>query len=283
MGPAEPIGQRRSLWGEGPLWIGDHLLYVDIAGKAIVQMKLPAGPEQVWTFEQRIGFAAPCNSRRLLYGGDLGLFFLNPRTGLSTAIHDPEPHRPLNRFNDGKCSPDGRLFAGTIATDKTRGAARLYRLDPDYACAVAYGPVTNSNGLAWALDARTLYYIDTPRQAVLAFDYDPSTGFLENPRTVISTDRFDGSPDGMCIDRDGLLWVAMCHGGEVIRFDPATGRDILHVPVPARETTSCAFVENDLYITTGIPPAFPEPEAGRLFVVRQLDTGAPPAHRFADG
>lgn len=279
----QPVGRRRSRWGEGPVWTGDRLFYVDIEGKSIIRYNPSSGREKVWHFEQRIGFVAPCESGRLLYGGDLGLFFFDLKSGLSTPIHDPEPKRNNNRFNDGKCSPEGRLFAGTIAMDKTPGAARLYRLDQDHACAIAFGPVTNSNGLAWSLDGQTLYYIDTPRQAVTAFDYDPDSGHLDNPREVINTEKFEGSPDGMCIDCDGMLWVAMCHGGEVIRFDPATGRDLQHLAVPARETTSCTFAGNDLYVTTGIPPAFPEPDAGSLFVFRDLQVSAPPAHLFTDG
>ena len=102
---------------------------------------------------------------------------------------------PDNRFNDGKCSPDGRFFAGTISLAKKTGTARLYRLDPDLSVHEAFGPVTNSNGIVWSADGKTCHYIDTPRKEVLAFDYQD--GLLLNPRPVIRTGHIDAAPDGM--------------------------------------------------------------------------------------
>ncbi|MFP4351742.1 MAG: SMP-30/gluconolactonase/LRE family protein [Puniceicoccaceae bacterium] len=281
----EILSARVARWGEGPVWHGGRLHYVDIENHLILRLDPVSGAEEVWDVGQRVGFVVPCRSGRLLYGGDNGLFFLDPVSGGSTFIADPEPGRAANRFNDGKCSPDGRLFAGTMATDKKTGAARLYRLDPDRSLAEAHGPVTNSNGLAWSADGRTCYYIDTPTRVVTAFDYDPADGRLSRARTVIDCSEEEGVPDGMTIDAGDHLWIAFCHGGNVARFDPATGRAVLRIPLPTRETTSCAFGGghgNDLFITTGVDKNAGEGDpGGRIFVIRGMAVAGRPADVFA--
>jgi sugar lactone lactonase YvrE len=218
----------------------------------------------------------------MVIAGDHGLFFLDEETGQLTAIADPERDQPDNRFNDGKCSPDGRFFAGTISLVKKHGAARLYRLDPDLTLHEAFGPVTNSNGIAWSADGKTVYYIDTPRKEVLAFDYQD--GHLSNLRGVISTARMEASPDGMAIDAQGNLWIAFCHGACVICFSPQTGAELRRVELPCLETTACAFGGPDLadlYVTTGVHKSVVEAHAGRLFVIRGLGVRGLPAHAFA--
>ena len=282
----EILSPRIARWGEGPVWNDGRLLYVDIESHLILRLDPDSGAEDVWDVGQRVGFVVPCESGRFLYGGDNGLFFLDPASGESTFITDPEPDRPANRFNDGKCSPDGRLFAGTIATDKKTGAARLYRLDPDLSLAEAHGPVTNSNGLAWSADGRTCYYIDTPSLEVKAFDYDSATGLISNPRTAIQCGDGEGVPDGMTIDDEDHLWIAFCHGSRVARYDPANGREVSRLTLPTRETTSCAFGGTDgkdLFVTTGVDKNAAEGDpGGGIFVIRDLETGGPAATIFAD-
>ncbi len=125
--------------------------------------------------------------------------------------------------------------------------------------------------------------IDTPRQAVLAFDYDTETGVLSNERTAFSTaDAVAASPDGMAIDADGHLWIAFCHGSCVVCLDQA-GNELRRVELPCREVTAVAFGGKDLtdlYVTTGAPGSDVEEDAGRLFVVRGLGVTGVPAHGF---
>lgn len=281
----EPIGIRKALWGEGPTWHEGRLLYVDIHDKLVLEFNPESGEERQWPVGQQVGFVVPCRSGRLLFGGDDGLFFLDRETGGITPITDPEPDKANNRFNDGKCSPDGRLFAGTIAQDKATGAARLYRLDKDLGISEVYGPVTNSNGLAWTADGQTFFYIDTPTKAVMAFDYEASSGEISNGRVVIDTSDMEGVPDGMTIDEKDHLWIAFCHGGCVRRFDPATGKEEEKFEFPARETTSCAFggsTGNDLYVSTGLAKNREEEFGGSLFVIRDLPVRGKPADLFDD-
>tara|TARA_R100000027_G_scaffold67743_1_gene68401 strand:+ start:1427 stop:2290 length:864 start_codon:yes stop_codon:yes gene_type:complete len=281
----EPISKGRSKWGEGPVWHNGFLFHVDIHSHQVVKLDPASGEEIRWNVGEEVGFAIPCQSGRLLCGGDNGFFFLDPNSGSVTPITDPEPNLPKNRLNDGKCAPDGRLFGGSIARDKVKGAARLYRLDPDLKCSEAYGPVTNSNGLAWSADGKTLFYIDSPSKEVKAFTYDSESGALTNPKVVIDTSSEDSTPDGMCIDNDDHLWIAFCHGSHIARYNPKTGEEVERIEFPAFETTSCAFGGpngNDLYVTTGIASGRDEEFGGFVFVIRNLPVGGPPSILFED-
>lgn len=280
----ELAGSHVSLWGESPVWWRGQLWSVDIEGHAILAYSPTNDEQHVWPVGQRVGFVVPRKVGGVVWGGDHGLFFLDPDSGATWPIADPERDQPCNRFNDGKCAPDGRLFAGSIALDKRPGAATLYRLDPDLLVQPAFAPVTNSNGLAWSPDGSICYYIDTPSFEVKAFRYEAETGALEGMRTAFQTPREWGSPDGMTIDEEGMLWIAFCHGGCVRRLDPRDGRELARIGFPARETTSVAFggrERRDLFITTGRPASDPEPLSGRLFVVRGMPVAGLAAAAFA--
>ncbi len=278
----EPVGHIRSQWGESPVWWQGALYYVDIRGQKVLRYDPSDGSERSWDIGQRVGTVVPRESGGLVIAGDHGFFFLDEETGALTPIADPEADKPDNRFNDGKCSPDGRFFAGTISMVRKTGDAKLYRLDPDLTVHEAFGPVTTSNGIVWSADGKTVYYIDTPRREVLAFDYE--AGHLRNLRSVIATGHIDASPDGMAIDANGHLWIAFCHGGCVSCFDPSNGNELHRIALPCLETTACAFGGpdlSDLYVTTGIRDAAKEEHAGLLFVICGLKVQGLPSNAFA--
>lgn len=278
----EVVGTVKAQWGEGAIWWKNFLYYVDIEGQRVHRYAPETGEETSWAVGRRVGTVVPREGGGLVFAGDDGIFFLDEENDDIAAIADPEPDKADNRFNDGKCSPDGRFFAGTISLVKKTGDAKLYRLDPDLTLHEAYGPVTNSNGIVWSADGETVYYIDTPRKEVLAFDY--ADGILSNGRSVVSTAHHDTSPDGMAIDAEGNLWVAFCHGACVCCFDPCSGKELRKIDLPCLETTSCAFGGaglDDLYVTTGIHKTVEEEHAGRLFRIRGLGVKGLPSHAFA--
>lgn len=273
----EPVGTYISTWGEGSLWDRDTLLYVDIEAHQIIRFNPATGEERLWNVGERVGTVVARAQDGLVYAGDRGISFLDEATGAATLIVDPEPHLPHNRFNDGKCDPAGRFWAGTMPTDVKAPKAALYCLQPDLTLEHKFGPVTVSNGIVWTKDQSTMYYIDTPRRNVLAFDYDVTTGCISNERIAIDTSQWNASPDGMTIDRDDRLWVAFCHGAAVRCFDPLTTKVEAEITLPCIEVTSCAFGGpdlGDLYITTG-KAKVEEPLAGRLFVTRPGVFGVP--------
>lgn len=273
----EPISNHVSVWGEGPIWHQDRLLYVDIESHKILAFTPPTGEEKIWNVSQRVGTVVPRVQGGLVWAGDDGFFFLNEDTGLSTPIANPEPDLADNRFNDGKCDPTGRFWAGTINLKK-QPAAALYCLHTDFRVEKKFSPVTNSNGIIWSRDGGTMFYIDTPSKKIRAFDFDTATSAITHERVIWDTSADTSVPDGMTIDNQDRLWIAFCHGAKVVCFDPATKTVEQQIDFPCIETTACAFGGpdlQDLYITTGLKPGLEEPLAGRLFVCRPGATGVP--------
>lgn len=273
----EPISNHVSVWGEGPIWHKDRLLYVDIETHKIIAFTPATGEEKIWDVGQRVGTVVPRAQGGMVWAGDNGFFFLDETTGESTPISNPEPNLPDNRFNDGKCDPAGRLWAGTICLKK-RPEAALYCLRTDLRVEKKFGPVTNSNGIIWSRDTRTMYYIDTPSKKLRAFDFDSAAGVISNERVIWDTWDDPSSPDGMTIDSEDRLWIAFCHGAKVVCFNPKTQKVEMQIDFPCVETTACAFGGpdlRDLYITTGLKPDVQEPLAGRLFVCRPGAKGVP--------
>ncbi|KPM53601.1 gluconolactonase [Frankia sp. R43] len=155
------------------------------------------------------------------------------------------------RMNEGGCDPDGHFYCGSMAYAETTGAGSLYRLSPDGTVSVELTDVTISNGLAWSPDGAQAYYVDSPTARVDVFDYDTERG-LHGRRTLLTVPDGSGVPDGLTVDADGYLWVALWGGGAVHRYSPAGRLDgIVALPVP--RVTACAFGGDrldTLYITT---------------------------------
>jgi len=270
MQTVEPLSGYISTWGEGPIWHDGSLFYVDIEGHKVIRLNPETGEEKTWDVGERVGTVVPCVSGGLVIAGDKGFSFL-AEDGELTSIHDPEPEKQNNRFNDGKCSPDGHFFAGTISLVKEKGDASLYRLSKDGEVTEVYAGVTNSNGITWSADGKTMFYIDTPTFSVLAFDY--ADGEISNPRKVIDTSAISASPDGMAIDENDHLWIAFCHGACVVCYDPETDKELRRVEFPCLETTACAFGGENLdvlYVTTGVHKTEVEEHAGKVFRVTGL-------------
>lgn len=186
------------------------------------------------------------------------------------------------RMNDGGCDPDGRFWCGSMAYDQTPGAAAMYRLDADGSAQQVFGGVTVSNGLEWSPDGALAYYDDTATHRVDVFDYDPDGG-LTGRRPFVPLDD-DGFPDGLTVDAEGGVWVALYGSGAVHRYDPAGRLDAV-VEVPTAKVTACTFggpALDQLFVTTsreGLAPG-EDPLAGALF---RVDTGVLglPARTFA--
>lgn len=265
------VGNYVAQWGEGPIWVEDALYYVDIEKHKVLRYNPELNMEESWDVGERVGTIIPRANGGMIMAGDNGFSLFDDIEGGVEPIFDPESDKTNNRFNDGKCSPDGYFFAGSISLVKKEGDASLYRLGHDLSVAEVYSGVTNSNGLAWNAAGDTMYYIDTPKREITAFDY--AAGVLSNERMVVNTKHIDASPDGMTIDANGNLWTAFCHGACVACFNPTTGKEIHRVEIPCLETTACAFGgENlsDLYITTGIHKSEVEEHAGKLWKVSGL-------------
>ncbi|NBB80613.1 MAG: SMP-30/gluconolactonase/LRE family protein [Verrucomicrobia bacterium] len=281
------IGTTVSQWGEGPIWWEGCLYYVDIEGHKLIRLDPESGDEATWDVGERIGTVVPTGDPDVvLYAGDSGYVRYHLKTGDRTPLADPEAAlRGKNRFNDGKCDPAGRFWAGTISLVKDKGSANLYCLDTDGSFSLKVPGLTNSNGICWTEDAKTMYHIDTPTREVRAYEYDLASGNIGDPRVAVdtATHGYASSPDGMTIDAEGMLWVAFCHGGCVVRFDPQKNKELRRIDLPCIETTACTFGGRNLdrlFVTTGIKRGLDEPQAGQIFVIDGLGIQGRPASAY---
>jgi sugar lactone lactonase YvrE len=265
----------KCLLGEGPAWddVNGVLSWVDILKGQLYLQNLKDGTCKKVITGQYIGAAVP-DGRGGYIGALAGGFYRLDGTGLVDKLGAPEGMSCRQRFNDAKCDPHGRLWAGTMSLYNDfdpPGLAALYLLNRDRTASVKVSGVTISNGLAWSADEKTMYYIDTPALAVSAFDFDAETGGISNRRDVIRFDKRGGSPDGMTIDSEGMLWVAMFNGGCVCRYDPGSGKCLRKIGVPTPYVTSCCFAGDDLgtlYITTARLERARDRNAGNVFSCR---------------
>jgi sugar lactone lactonase YvrE len=269
--------------GEGPAYFYDRLWWVDILGKRIHEYDPANGTHHAHIFDVQVTVVVPREGGGFVLATEHGFALLDRMGGKPEFVVDPESHLPGNRFNDGKCDPRGRLWAGTMAREGGPKCGALYVLAHGLTAEHRVSEVSCSNGLAWSSDGRTMYYIDTPTRAVDAFDYDAETGAIANRRAVVQIPDGNGYPDGMTIDAEDKLWVATWGGWGVLRCDPGTGEILEKIPLPASQVTSCAFGGkdlSDLYITSarvGIlgDDIERQPHAGGLFRLRTNTRGLP--------
>ena len=277
---AHPLLERRFLLGEGPAYDGrtDTLSWVDIKTGALFLWDLKKKNLEEIQTGQSLGAAVPTIKGKFIGAMTAGIYLIE-KDNLAFVCRPPELTDNF-RLNDAKCDQKGRLWFGTCRLFKNAGEGSLFRLDPSGqspggTCSrVLAGPRT-SNGLAWSLDNKTMYYIDTPEKRIDAFDFDLETGAIDNRRpAVIFPDSFH---DGMTIDSEGMLWVALWGGNKVVRCDPASGKIIAEIPLPSKNVTSCCFAGENLdtlFITTS-GEGFDNPGAGRVYQAQPGVRGNP--------
>lgn len=241
--------------GEGPVWDEkkEKLWWVDILSGNVMCYSPIEKENRVFDIGEFVGAGALRDKGGLILALQSGLYFFDEDSGETEKITDPEAGLPGNRFNDGKCDPSGNFWAGTMAHDQSARKGSLYRLNTDLSVDRIMSGITISNGLAWNPDDGKFYYIDTPTMEIRSYDYDESTGELSGKSVVRVIDDGDGFPDGMTIDRDGYLWVALYAGGKVIRINPENGNTVFEIHLPVPKPTCCTFGGinlDELYITT---------------------------------
>jgi len=271
--------------GEGPCWDArrQSLYWVDIEESKLHVYDPAKREDRAISVGQPIGAVVTRRSGGVLLALQQGFYAFDPDTETLEHLHNPEPHLPENRFNDGKCDPAGRFWAGTMAMSEEPIRGNLYCLDTDLTVHKKVEAVSISNGLAWSPDERLMYYVDSPTRVVTAFDYDKASGEIANRRVVIQIPDGMGYPDGMSIDEEGMLWIALWDGAMVGRWNPANGELLGKIPLPVSRPTSCVFGgENldELYITSARSRLDEEtlaaqPLAGGIFKCRPGVRGGP--------
>ncbi|CAL9312862.1 SMP-30/gluconolactonase/LRE family protein [Streptomyces sp. SudanB182_2057] len=261
--------------GEGPTWdpATGTLLWLDILGMRLHTYDPVTGRRTVRTTPQHVGAAKPRAGGGLVLNLRDGVGLLDPDGAFRWLHHEPVPGR---RANDAAVAPDGSLWAGTMRYDEAAGGGTLSRLTGDGTARTVLDDVTVSNGTGWSPDGRLMYYVDSPTRRVDVFDYD-SEG-IRDRRPLVEIEEGAGYPDGLTVDADGCVWVALWDGGAVRRYTPDGTLDrVISLPTP--RTTACAFggaALTDLYVTTartGLES--PHPLSGSLLVIANAGKGLP--------
>ena len=282
---AELVFDCKNRIGEGAVWdIKQQTLYwVDIMGEKVMSWDGMSSHFNTYNTSQLVGTVAICENDLLLLALHHGIYFYNKETKELLRISDLESTLPLNRFNDGKCDPAGRFWAGTMQIDPIKPEGNLYLLHHDLTTEKKIDNLTISNGITWSLDNTKMFFIDTPTNEIRIFNYNNDTGDIKFNRVLIKIDGKDGCFDGMTIDENGNLWVAMYGGSCVNCYDKDTGEVLDVVKLPTSHVTTCAFGGKNLdtlYITTAINGLTDEqlknePLAGGLFKAKVGVKGVP--------
>lgn len=234
--------------GEGPVWDekNDVLHWVDILQKQIHSLQLESMDHSSYATSGMAGCVGLTNKGNLIAGIEHSVQIIDPGSGDLRTIAEVEKELSRNRFNDGKCSPDGGFIVGSMDMDEASPAGALYHLSKNSGIRILLSQRTISNGIAWSQDMKTIYTIDTPTMRVLAHDHDISTGELSNERIVITIPAGIGFPDGMTSDTKGNLWIAMWGGAAITVWEPNRGVLLGMIPLPCLNPTCPTFGGKDL-------------------------------------
>ena len=279
------VFEARALVGECPRWHAQHqaLYWVDIYAPALHRHDPASGANVSWPLPERIGCFAFRREGGLIAGMQSGIYLVDfdagrPGTPVTTRlVHAFDPDNPESRFNDGRCDPGGRFWAGTMLEAMNQRSSVLLRVGHDLRVTQMVDDLITPNGMAFSPDGRTLYHSDSRQDLVWAWDFDPASGEIANRRVFLTMDIQEGRPDGAAVDAEGGYWICHVGGWHLARYTPQGMIDRV-IGIPVQRPTACAFGGPDLrtlYITSArmpLPEAMlrKQPLAGGLFA---LDAG----------
>ncbi len=272
--------------GEGPVW--DHrtnlLYWVDVTAPAFHVFDPKTGKDHATQSPHLISALLPSNDGGMVALTQNGLEKYNPITNALEELYDPERHLPSNRFNDAKTDRKGRIWAGTMSLDATMPSGSLYCFDEVTSATARDGGFQVSNGLGWSPDDTKFYFVDSALGTVFSYDFDAATGEITNKQSFLVFDPQEGKPDGICVDCEGNVWVALWDGWRVACYSPS-GTLIREIDMPVPRPTSLCLGGADLktlYITSAsirLPADVLEeaPLSGGLFSI-QVDIAGQPTN-----
>jgi L-arabinonolactonase len=284
----EIFSEERNALGEGPLWdVEEQRLYwIDSYGPAIFSCDAAGNNRRSWKVPQPIGSMALRESGGAVLALRDGFYSFDFTTGECRLISNTHPGEIRPRMNDGKVDRQGRFIAGSMDFEECDGVGALFRLDADHKVEKLDQNIICSNGPCFSLDGRILYFADTGRRVIYAYDYDIATGRISSRRVFANFDKLRGLPDGATVDAEGYVWSVEVYSGRLIRFDPNGVIDRI-VGLPVQSTTSLTFGGPDLdiaYVTSMVRPFngeyHKEREAGCVFAIHGLGVRGVAEPRF---
>jgi sugar lactone lactonase YvrE len=285
-----PISSRsfypsQCILGEGPLWHAgrNSCFWVDIEKGILYEYRFSDGQAISYCFEGRTSMVIESAYGHLIITLNRKIFKFHPDSGQLEFLYEVDPELDTHRFNDGTADSRGRIWAGTMHLSHLPGTGTLYCLDPRCRPEPKLEGLAISNGIAWSPDNRHMFFIDSPTHRIDAYFFNEEDGKIEFDRTAIRIPPEMGAPDGMAMDSEGMLWVAQWDGFGVYHWDPQSGKLIDKIELPVPQTSSCAFVgqELDCLIITTARENMSEgelkkyPQSGDCFIAEMPVKGQP--------
>ncbi|HEU4650927.1 MAG TPA: SMP-30/gluconolactonase/LRE family protein [Croceibacterium sp.] len=270
-----------AMLGEGPVWIGDAVWFVDIKGHKVHRFDPETKAHNAFEAPDQVGWVLPAEGGGLIAGVKTGLHRLDPQTGVFSLLHNPEPQFPNNRLNDATTDVHGRLWFGSMDDGESQKTGYLYRCVNGLCSDSGLPPVAITNGPALNADGTVLYHTDTLGRIIYRVPVNDD-GSLGPPVPFVTIEDGGGYPDGPVVDTEGCLWTGLYAGWSVRRYDPA-GKLIKTVRLPTANVTKMCFGGPDLktaYATTArknldAAALAAQPDAGNLFAFDPGVAGLP--------
>jgi sugar lactone lactonase YvrE len=270
----------KAIVGESPVWhIGEQCLYwIDIQNHKIHRFDPGTKENLTYSLPDLVTCIALRKSGGFILTTKKNIAFFNPEKGELEILTEVERDQPGNRFNDGTCDPRGRFWAGTMDAKEWKSpAGHLYRYENGEVEKIVDNVIC-SNGTGWSPDGRTMYYTESFRYAIFAYDFDPNTGALSGRRPFVELDvidiKYGGFPDGLTVDAEGFVWSCIVGLGQIRRYD-RLGKLERFYEMPIPRATACAFggpTLQTLYVTSARETMTPQqlekfPLSGSLFAI----------------
>lgn len=282
----------RCTWGDGLVWHRENnsVLWVNRMDGSIHEWCTQTNRYNITRLMVKIDAISLAENGGLVAATSSGFALVNLKNASVILLGNPQAQSFNNRFNKGNCDPMGRFWAGR--SDEIHGkerAGNLYMLHADAKITAKLKKITRLGGFVWSIDQKTFYHIDNCGRCVLAFRFDKVKATLSNKRIAVDIPHTEGLPDGMTIDQEGMLWIALRGGWKLARWNPKTGRKLAEIILPVSLVTSCTFGGqnlSDLYVTSaraGLKETdlAQQPDAGSLFVIENMACGGIEPYKYA--
>jgi len=263
-------------------------MWVDIDGQLLYEYHLKSEKIKSWSIEQKVSLVLESGETEVVLALQDGLAKFDLETERMTWLLNLEKDNINNRPNDGAVDALGRLWLGTMALDCKADEGKLYCIAPDLSISIKLDKTTISNGIIWNAENTKMYYIDSATYAVKSYHFELATGNIAFEKDIITIDSELGMPDGMALDSEGMLWIAVWGGKGIYRYNPTTGKLLETVKVNAPNVTSCTFggeKMDQLFITSAsiglsAKEALDFPDSGHVFIFQKELAGFSNKNRF---
>ncbi|RZK82358.1 MAG: SMP-30/gluconolactonase/LRE family protein [Pedobacter sp.] len=270
------IYKSANVLGESPFWHSDKqsVFWVDIEQCTVHELNLNTDQHQSWNVGRRVSVILKADGDALVIGVQGGIMNLDLTTGNTKILIPVDQNNPKHRCNDGAIDSTGRIWVGTMEEHGEENAGGLFKIEGENVEKIIEN-ITIPNGITWSHNNKTMYFTDTMNSVIKSYAFEPEKGNITFVKNAITIPEDMGMPDGLTIDREGMLWIALYGGSGISRWHPDSGDLLRFIKLPALNITNCCFVGKDLVVTSAKENLTDQqlaqyPESGNLFLISEL-------------